>query len=169
MPIFISLFCFIPISFLFIQNLVISYFLFFSFNYLYQFIPNIYSSYSASLILRTKGFRFRLILYSLLSSINSLLIKFSRFDEITIHLSQIKTRPAPWMARAYNPVGRAREARLQNMRFTCNPSLARNLPLGFNQQIACQAGLSWWKRLLGFYHLLILFRNALILKACFYV
>jgi hypothetical protein len=40
------------------------------------------------------------------------------------------------MARAYNPVGRAREARLQNIRFTCNPSLARNLPQGSNQQIA---------------------------------
>jgi len=47
---------------------------------------------------------------------------------VTIHLSQIKTRPAPWMARAYNPVGRAREARLQNMGLTCDASLARNLP-----------------------------------------
>ena len=32
------------------------------------------------------------------------------------------------MARAYNQVGRAREARLQNMGLTCDASLARNLP-----------------------------------------
>ena len=31
------------------------------------------------------------------------------------------------MARAYNQVGRAREARLQNMGLTCDASLARNL------------------------------------------
>ena len=29
------------------------------------------------------------------------------------------------MARAYNQVGRAREARLQNIRFTCEAELAR--------------------------------------------
>ena len=92
---------------------------------LVYFIPNIDSSYSTSLIMRTKSFRFRMILFSLFSSINSLLIKFSRFDEVTIHLNQIKTRPAPWMARPYNPVGRAREARLQNICLTCKRELAR--------------------------------------------
>ena len=47
---------------------------------------------------------------------------------MSINISQ----PAPWMARASNQVRRAREARPQNIRFTCNPSLARNLPQGSN-------------------------------------
>ena len=89
----------------------------------------------------TKSFRFRLILSSLFSSINPFLIKISRFDEVTIHLSQIKTWPAPWMARAYNPVGRAREARLQNICLTCTRELARNPPRtssGLRDKRACQ-------------------------------
>ena len=67
-----------------------------------------------------------------LSSIDLPSAKACQVNEAIAHLSQIKPRPAPWMARAYNPVGRAREARLQNIRFTCNPSLARNLPQGLN-------------------------------------
>jgi hypothetical protein len=37
------------------------------------------------------------------------------------------------MARAYNPVGRAREARLQNIGLTCKRELARNLRQDFKQ------------------------------------
>ena len=44
-----------------------------------------------------------------------------------ISSSQIQTKPAPWMARAYNQVGRAREARLQNICLTCKRELARFL------------------------------------------
>jgi hypothetical protein len=44
-----------------------------------------------------------------------------------ISSSPIQTKPAPWMARAYNQVGRAREARLQNIGLTCKRELARNL------------------------------------------
>ena len=66
-----------------------------------------------------------------LSSIDLPSAKACQVNKVLAYLSQIKTRPAPWMARAYNPVGRAREARLQNIRFTCNPSLARNLLQGF--------------------------------------
>jgi len=50
---------------------------------------------------------------------------------VIAYLSQIKPRPAPWMARAYNPVGRAREARLQNICLTCKRELARNLRQDF--------------------------------------
>ena len=63
-----------------------------------------------------------------LSSIDLPSAKAYQVKKVIAYLSQINPRPAPWMARAYNPVGRAREARLQNMGLTCDASLARNLP-----------------------------------------
>ena len=62
-----------------------------------------------------------------LSSIDLPSAKAYQVKKVIAYLSQIKPQPAPWMARAYNPVGRAREARLQNICLTCKRELARNL------------------------------------------
>ena len=55
-----------------------------------------------------------------LSSIDLHSAKAYQVSKLITYLSQIKPWPAPWMARAYNPVGRAREARLQNIGLTCD-------------------------------------------------